>query len=371
MTSTATTTQRVYNFSAGPAALPLPVLQQVQEELLCYPGAGASVMELSHRGKAFVDIIEDAEATLRGLLDVSDDYAVLFLQGGAALQFSMIPANLLRGSGKKAEYILTGSWGKKAVAEAKKEGDVETIYDAKDSNYDHTPAPGDYQVSDDAAYLYYCSNETIQGVQFADEPAAGASVPLVSDASSDLLCRPLPIEKYGILYACAQKNAGPAGVTVVIIRRDLLERGSDDLPGYLNYRNHAGAGSMWNTPPTFAVYVLGRVAHWLADDVGGLAAMEKQNRDKSRLLYDVIDENNGFYQGHARPECRSLMNVTFTLPDDDLQAKFLSEAASHDLANLKGHRSVGGIRASIYNAMPTDGVQALASFMRDFAAQNG
>lgn len=369
--SASATQQRVFNFSAGPAALPLSVLQQVQEELLCFPGAGASVMEVSHRGKTFVDIIEDAESTLRSLLKLSDDYALLFLQGGAALQFSMIPANLLRDSGKTAQYLLTGSWGKKAVAEAKKEGDVEVLYDAKESNYDHVPNPADYQVSDSAAYLYYCSNETIQGVQFASEPECPDSVPLVSDASSDFLCRPLPMDKYGLLYACAQKNAGPAGVTVAVVRRDLLERGSEQLPGYLQYRNHAAGGSMWNTPPTFAVYVLGKVARWLADDIGGLAVMEKQNHEKSKILYDVLDQHSDFYHGHAKPEARSLMNVTFTLPNDELQAKFLSEAAGNELANMKGHRSVGGIRASIYNAMPIEGPRALAEFMKDFASKNG
>ncbi|MGB0595152.1 MAG: 3-phosphoserine/phosphohydroxythreonine transaminase [Rubripirellula sp.] len=369
--SASATQQRVFNFSAGPAALPLSVLQQVQEELLCFPGAGASVMEVSHRGKTFVDIIEDAESTLRSLLKLSDDYALLFLQGGAALQFSMIPANFLRDSGKTAQYLLTGSWGKKAVAEAKKEGDVEVLYDAKESNYDHVPSPADYQVSDSAAYLYYCSNETIQGVQFASEPECPDSVPLVSDASSDFLCRPLPMDKYGLLYACAQKNAGPAGVTVAVVRRDLLERGSEQLPGYLQYRNHAAGGSMWNTPPTFAVYVLGKVARWLADDIGGLEEMEKQNQEKSKILYDVLDQHSGFYHGHAKPEARSLMNVTFTLPNDELQAKFLSEAAENELANMKGHRSVGGIRASIYNAMPIEGPRALAEFMKDFASKNG
>ncbi len=369
MSATATA-QRVYNFSAGPAVLPLPVLQQAQEELLCLPGAGVSLMEMSHRDKHFIDILHDAESTLRSLLGVSDDYAVLFLQGGARLQFSMIPANLLRGSDKPAQYLLTGSWGKKAIDEAVKEGQVETIYDAKASNYDHVPAPGDYSVRDAAAYLYYCSNETIQGVQFPSEPACPDSVPLVSDASSDFLCRPLPVDKYGILYACAQKNAGPAGVTVVIIRRDLLDRGSQDLPGYLLYKNHAENDSEWNTPPTFAIYLLGKVAHWVADSVGGLEAMEQRNRAKAKMLYDIIDAHGAFYQGHAQPASRSLMNVTFRLPTDELQAKFLAEAAEHDLASLKGHRSVGGIRASIYNAMPLEGVETLASFMKDFAAKN-
>lgn len=370
MSATATA-QRVFNFSAGPAALPLPVLQQVQEEMLCLPGVGASVMEISHRSKTFVDILQDAENSIRSLLGISDDYAVLFLQGGAALQFSMIPANLLRGSGKTAQYLLTGSWGKKAINEAKKEGNAEAIFDAKDSNYDHVPTTGDFEVSDDAAYLYYCSNETIQGVQFGSEPECPAGVPLISDASSDFLCRPLPIEKYGMLYACAQKNAGPAGVTVAVVRRDLLEVGGDDLPGYMQYKNHAENDSMWNTPPTFAVYVLGKVARWLTEDIGGLAAMEKQNREKAQLLYGVIDSATGFYQGHAKPESRSMMNVTFTLPSDELQAKFIAEAGERDLASLKGHRSVGGIRASIYNAMPREGVETLASFMKDFAEKNG
>ncbi len=370
MSATATA-HRVFNFSAGPAALPLPVLQQVQEEVLCYPGAGASVMELSHRGKVFVEIAEDAEATLRRLLGISDDYAVLFLQGGAVLQFSMIPANLLRGSGKTAQYLVTGSWSTKAIKEAQKEGDVSIAYSGKESNFNHVPPSGDYSVPDDAAYLYYCSNETIQGVQFGSEPQCPASVPLVCDSSSDFLSRPLAVDKYGILYACAQKNAGPAGVTVVVIRKDLIERGSDSLPGYLNYKNHAEANSMWNTPPTFAIYVLGKVAHWLADDIGGLAAMEKANREKAGLLYDIIDANPGFYTGHAKADCRSQMNVTFNLPSDELQAKFISEAAEHDLDSLKGHRSVGGIRASIYNAMPREGVETLASFMKDFVSKNG
>lgn len=370
MSATATA-HRVFNFSAGPAVLPLSVLQQVQEELLCYPGAGASVMELSHRGKVFTEIAHDAEATLRSLLGISDDYAVLFLQGGSVMQFSMIPANLLRGTGSTAHYLLTGSWSKKALGEAKKEGNVAVAYDAKDSNYNHVPGSGEFSVPSDAAYLYYCSNETIQGVQFASEPECPASVPLVCDSSSDFLSRPLPVDKYGILYACAQKNAGPAGVTVVVIRKDLIDRGSESLPGYLNYKNHAEADSMWNTPPTFAIYVLGKIARWLADDIGGLAEMEKRNQEKAKLLYDVIDAHSDFYKGHARSDCRSQMNVTFNLPNDELQSKFISEAGEHDLDSLKGHRSVGGIRASIYNAMPREGVETLASFMKDFVAKNG
>tara|TARA_R110002049_G_scaffold2750_8_gene22321 strand:+ start:285668 stop:286780 length:1113 start_codon:yes stop_codon:yes gene_type:complete len=370
MTATATD-QRVFNFSAGPAALPLSVLREVQDELLCLPGAGCSLLEMSHRDKRFVEILHDAENSIRSLMGISDDYAVLFLQGGSALQFSMIPINLMRGTGKTAQYLLTGAWGKKAFGEAQKEGDVEAIYDAKESNYNHVPTASDYTVRDDAAYLYYCSNETIQGVQFPTEPECPDGVPLVSDASSDFMCRPQPIEKYGLMYACAQKNAGPAGVTVAIVRRDLLDRVDKNAPGYLQYNNHAEADSEWNTPPTFAIYVLGKVARWLQNDIGGLAAMEKLNREKSQLLYDIIDSSNGFYRGHAKADCRSLMNVTFNLPSDDLQAKFVAQAAENELASLKGHRSVGGIRASIYNAMPLEGVQALSSFMKDFAAANG
>ncbi|MEO1618744.1 MAG: 3-phosphoserine/phosphohydroxythreonine transaminase [Planctomycetota bacterium] len=363
--------QRAYNFSAGPAVLPVSVLEEVRDELLCLPGAACSLLEMSHRDKRFVDILHGAENSLRQLMSISDDYAVLFLQGGAALQFSMIPANLLRDSGKSAAYIQTGTWGKKAIAEAKKEGDVNIVYDASGSNFDHVPTASDVSVPDDAAYLYYCSNETIQGVQFPSEPACPADVPLVCDASSDFLHKPLPIDRYGLVYACAQKNAGPAGVTVVVIRRDLLEKGSSNLPGYLQYSNHAAADSEWNTPPTFAIWVLGKVAKWLQSDIGGLDAMESLNRRKSGLLYDAIDQSAGFYTGHAKPESRSLMNATFTLPNDDLQAAFLSEAAEHQLVALKGHRSVGGIRASVYNAMPLEGAKALAEFMTQFASKNG
>lgn len=362
---------RVFNFSAGPAVLPESVLREVQDEMLCLPGAGASLLEISHRDPIFVDILHDAQDTLRSLLGISDDYSVMFMQGGATLQFSAIAANLLRGSGKRAEYLLTGSWGKKAIAEAKKEGDAVAIYDGKETNYDRLPSPADYTVSDDAAYLYYCSNETIQGVQFASEPDCPASVPLVSDASSDFLCRPLPVDKYGLLYACAQKNMGPAGVSVVVMRKDLIERADANVPGYLLYKNHHDNDSEWNTPPTFAIYVLGKVARWLRDDIGGLAAMEKINREKSDSLYKIIDGSDGFYRGHAQTECRSLMNVTFNLPSDELTAKFIAEAAKHRLATLKGHRSVGGIRASIYNAMPRQGVATLAQFMTDFAATHG
>lgn len=365
------TQQRIFNFSPGPATLPQSVLEQVQEELLCYPGAGCSVLEMSHRDKLFLDILHSAQQSIRSLLGVGDDYEVLLLQGGARLQFSMIAANLLRGHAGKAQYLITGTWSKKAIEEAVKEGDAEVIWDAKANNYSALPSASDYQVASNAAYLYYCSNETIQGVQFQSEPAVPANVPLVCDSSSDFMYRPVDATKYGLLYACAQKNAGPAGVTVVVIRKDLLDRSADSLPGYLNYKNHAENDSEWNTPPTFAIYVLNKVLGWLQNEIGGLDAMHQINLKKSGLLYDVIDANSNFYIGHANKDCRSLMNVTFRLPNDQLQAEFISQAGRHGLGNLKGHRSVGGIRASIYNAMPMEGASTLAEFMKDFVRNNG
>jgi phosphoserine aminotransferase len=362
--------KRVYNFSAGPAMLPLPVLEQAKAELTALPGVGMSVLEISHRAKAYTTINQTANRALRDVLLVPDNYKILFLQGGARLQFSMVPMNLLKGSDETADYVLTGSWGKKALEEARREGTVRVAWDGKQTNYDRVPAAEHMEIPSDAAYVHVTSNETIQGVQFPAEPEVGG-VPLVCDASSDFLCRPTAIEKYGILYACAQKNAGPAGVTVVIVRDDLLDRCGDELPGYLNYRNHAENDSCFNTPPCFAVYLVGLVAKWLAEEIGGLAKMEKINRDKSQMLYEVIDASDGFYQGHAQPDSRSIMNVPFRLADDQLTARFLSEAEKHDLHTLKGHRSVGGMRASIYNAMPVEGVAALRDFMRDFQAKYG
>jgi phosphoserine aminotransferase len=306
---------------------------------------------------------------LQRLLGLDEGYEVLFLQGGARLQFSMLPMNLLRGQTQPAQYVVTGSWGKNAVKEARREGEVEVLYDAQDSNYDRLPEVDELSIRQDAAYVHITSNETIQGVQFQDDLDTG-NAPLACDSSSDFLCRPYDMSKYAVMYACAQKNAGPAGVTVVVIKRELLERSSQDLPGYLSYRNHAEADSMWNTPPTFAVYVLGLVAEWLEDSIGGLSKMHELNKRKAALLYDVLDAHPEFYVGHARKSDRSLMNVTFRLPADSIQSSFLDEAAAQGLTNLKGHRSVGGIRASIYNAMPIEGVGQLASFMKDFAAKN-
>ncbi|MCA9269103.1 MAG: 3-phosphoserine/phosphohydroxythreonine transaminase, partial [Planctomycetales bacterium] len=291
-------------------------------------------------------------------------------QGGARLQFSMLPMNLLRGHSAPASYIITGSWGNSALKEAKREGAVEIAWDGAEHRYDRLPADDELQIRNDAAYVHITSNETIEGVQFLREPNVGQA-PLVADCSSDFLCRPLPVEKYGVIYACAQKNAGPAGLTIVVMRKDLLTRGGDDLPGYLNYRSHAEADSMWNTPPTFAIYMFDLVAKWLQDDIGGLANMEARNRKQAQMLYDVVDGAGGFYRPHARPDCRSIMNVTFRLPSDELQKKFLEGAREHKLDGLKGHRSVGGIRASIYNAQPDEGAAALCNFMRDFCQQNG
>lgn len=365
----ATTSQRVFNFSAGPAVLPLPVLERARDELLCLPGAGASVMEISHRSKEFDAILQSAKANLRALLQIPENYHVIFLQGGARMQFSMAPMNLLRGSGHKAEYVVTGSWGKKAVEEARKEGEVNVAWDGKSTNYDRVPSADQLQLDPTAAYTYVCSNETIQGVQFQHEIDTGGA-PLVCDASSDFLCRQLPLERYGLLFACAQKNAAPAGVTVVILRDDLLAACQDQLPGYLNYRNHVENDSCWNTPPTFAIYMLNLVTEWLRNEIGGLDQMYEINRRKAAMLYEVIDASAGFYQGHAQPASRSVMNVTFRLGSEELEKKFLTQTAEHGLASLKGHRSVGGIRASIYNAMPEEGVRSLRDFMQDFARQN-
>lgn len=361
--------KRVYNFSAGPAVLPLAALEEAQRDLLALPGVGASVLEISHRSKTFTEIIEQAEANLRKLLKIPDGYHVLFLQGGAQMQFGMVPMNLLRGSGNWADYILTGSWGKKALGEAKTQGDTRVAWDGKGTNYTRIPEQGELDLNPDAAYVHITSNETIQGVQFTEEPEVG-DAPLVCDSSSDFLCRPVPIQRYGILYASAQKNAGPAGVTVVIIRDDLLQNSPGDLPSMLNYRALADAKSLLNTPSVFAVYMVKLVTNWLLDGVGGLEKMHQLNQRKAKLLYEVIDQSDGFYQKHAEPASRSIMNVTFRLPDSTLEAEFLKEAESRDLCTLKGHRSVGGCRASIYNAMPLEGVEALRDFMLEFHEKN-
>jgi phosphoserine aminotransferase len=363
-------TTRIYNFSAGPAVLPEPVLAEVQRDLMSLPGVGASILEISHRSKAFDDIIKQAEINLRTLLGISDDYAVLFLQGGSRLVFSAIPMNFGAEDGSSTfDYILTGSWGKYAAQEAAKFGEVHTVWDGKPTNYDRLPKQTDLKLDPKAAYAYYVSNETIQGVQFQSEPLVGG-VPLVCDASSDFLSRPVDIKQHALFYACAQKNAGPAGVTVVVVKKDLLARSRDSLPGYLNFKIHADEHSLWNTAPTFPIYVLMLVTKWLLTDIGSLDKMQERNRKKAKLLYDAIDASGGFYTGHAHPDCRSLMNVTFRLPSDELTDKFVKGAKELGLSDLKGHRSVGGIRASIYNAMPVAGVEKLREFMDEFRKGN-
>ncbi|MBP90934.1 MAG: 3-phosphoserine/phosphohydroxythreonine aminotransferase [Planctomycetaceae bacterium] len=360
-----TAIDRVFNFSAGPAVLPVPVLEEAQRDLLSLPGCGASILEISHRSKQFIDILDTTEQRLRDLIGIPPNYRVVFLQGGSRLQFSMVPMNLLRGSDKPADYVICGSWGNHALKQAKLEGDTRVAWDGKETNYDRLPVLGDLGLDATSAYVHVTSNETIQGIQFAEDPPE-CDATFVCDASSDFMHRPIDVSRYGLIYACAQKNAGPAGVTIVIIREDLLDRGQDTLPGYVNYKSHVDAKSLYNTPPTFGVYIVGLVAKWLSEDVGGLAKMHQRNRDKAKLLYDLLDASPGFYRSHAQPGCRSLMNVTFRLPSEELESAFISEAATHQLTDLKGHRSVGGIRASIYNAMPVQGVQALREFMIDF-----
>jgi len=357
--------ERVFNFSPGPAVLPLEVLEQARDELLALPGVGISVLEISHRSPAFDRILEETLADLKGLLGVGDSHELVLVQGGASLQFSMVPMNLLRGRPESADYVVTGTWGATAVKEARREGRVHVAWDGAATNYDRLPAAGEIRLSDTPAYVHVTSNETIQGVQWKRDPDVGA-VPLVCDCSSDFLSRPVDVANYGLIYACAQKNAGIAGVTAVIIRRDLLERSRDDLPTMLDYRTHVKNGSRPNTPPVFAVYVLGLVCRWIRDSMGGLEGMARHNRAKAKLLYDVLDASAGFYAGHARPECRSDMNVTFRLPDEATEKEFVKGATVRGLVDLKGHRSVGGIRASVYNAMPMEGVESLRDYMLEF-----
>jgi len=357
--------ERVFNFSPGPAILPLPVLQEVQQNLLALPGVGASVLEISHRSKTFEEMIAQAEANIRALLSLPEEYHVLFLQGGASLQFSQVPMSFLRGTGRSADYIVTGSWAKRALAEAQREGAVRIVWDGKADNYSRVPKHGEYEIDPSAAYVHFTSNETIQGIQFPAEPEVG-DVPLVCDASSDFLSRPIDVKRYGLIYAGAQKNVGPAGVTIVIIRQDMLEQVPDDLPTMLNYTVHVEHRSLYNTPPVFAVYVVMLVTRWLLENIRGLEQMHAINQQKAQLLYEAIDRSEGFYRGHAQPDSRSLMNATWRLPSEELEVQFVKEAKEAGLHELKGHRSVGGIRASMYNAMPIEGVRTLVEFMEHF-----
>ncbi len=364
----ATTAERVFNFNAGPAALPLPVLEEAQRDLLCFPGAGMSVLEISHRSKYFQDVLETTEGCLRKLLGLPGNFKVIFLGGGASTQFSMVPMNLLPKDGS-ADYIVTGSWSKKAVAEAKKVGGVKIAASTEEDKFTRIPRQKELKLDPGAAYVHFTSNNTIAGTEYFTEPEVG-DVPLICDASSDILSRPLDLSKYALIYAGAQKNIGPAGVTVIIIRDDLLERVPDGLPAMLDYKLQADKGSLYNTPPVFAIYMVGLVLEHLIS-LGGLEGMEKRNREKAELLYHAIDGSGGYYRGAAEKESRSRMNVAFRLPSEELEASFVKEAAANKLAGLKGHRSVGGIRASIYNAVPKEGVEALVAFMQDFQKANG
>lgn len=358
---------RVYNFSAGPAALPMEVLEKAKSEMLDWQGTGMSVMEMSHRGDAFVSIAEDATARLRRLLDVPDNYSVLFLQGGAAGQFAGVALNLM-GHARKADYVVTGNWGKKAIKEAGKYGEANLAASGEADGFTSIPAVADWHLSSDAAYLHFTPNETIQGVEFQEIPDVGGA-PLVADMSSNFLSRPVDVAQYGVIYAGAQKNAGPAGVTMVIVRDDLLEQAQAACPMVLDYKQQRDAASMLNTPPCYAWYICGLTFEWL-ENLGGLEAIEKINVRKSAKLYDFIDGSD-FYSSPVDPAVRSRMNVPFLLADDALNKSFLAEAEQAGLSTLKGHRSVGGMRASIYNAMPESGVDALIDFMRTFEKTNG
>ena len=358
---------RAFNFSAGPATLPEPVLLRAQEELLDYQGRGLSVIEMSHRSREFMAIAEGSEASLREILQVPDSYRVLFLQGGASLQFAAVPLNL-RGDHQRADYINTGHWSKKAIAEAKRFVDVNVAASSEDDGFSSVPDPQRWQLDPAAAYVHIVSNETIGGVEYHFVPDTGG-VPLVADASSTILSRPMDVEAFGLIYAGAQKNLGPAGMCIVLVREDLIARTKNDVPSMLDYAVQAENGSMYNTPATFAWYLTALVLDWVRDE-GGLEEMAVRNRRKAQTLYTAIDESN-FYASPVTPKDRSLTNVPFTLANDGLDALFLGEAESHQLLNLKGHRSVGGMRASLYNAVGQDAVDALVGFMRDFEARHG
>lgn len=357
---------KIYNFAAGPAVLPSEVLQQVQAELLDWHGAGMSVMEMSHRGKEFMAIAAEAEADLRELMGIPANYKVLFLQGGGSAQFAMIPMNLLRGK-KTADYLNTGEWSKKAISEAKKYCEVNVVASSADKNFSYAPTQDQWKLNSDAAYVHYCSNETIGGVEIFWTPDVGA-VPLVADMSSHILSRPIDVSKYALIYGGAQKNIGPAGLAIIIVREDLIGETLPGTPSMYDYKIHADNESMYNTPPTFAIYVAGLVFKWLKAK-GGLSAMEKTNIEKANLIYDYLDTTD-FYGCPTAKENRSRMNIPFTLKNEALDEEFLKQAKARGLVQLKGHRSVGGMRASIYNAMPIEGVRVLVDFMKDFEKSN-
>ncbi len=359
---------RIWNFSAGPAALPEEVLQQAQAEMLDWHGAGCSVMEMSHRGKEFMSILAQAEADLRELMGIPEQYKVLFLQGGATQQFAQIPMNLL--AGRSADYIVTGSWSKKAFKEAQRIGNVRCAATTESSGFTRLPVAEEIKLDPFAAYLHVCTNETIHGVEIPAERIADTGVPLVADMSSHILSRPVNVEKFGLIYAGAQKNIGPSGLTLVVVHRDLLGMAPLTIPTVMDYAVMAENGSMLNTPPTYAIYIAGLVFQWLKRQ-GGLAGIAEVNAEKARILYAAIDDSEGFYTNPVDPDCRSAMNVPFVLANPELDAAFLAESKAAGLASLKGHKSVGGMRASIYNAVSLEAVQALVAFMNDFAKRNG
>lgn len=362
-------THRVHNFNAGPGVLPLEALERARNEWFDFGGTGMSVMEMSHRSKEFLALHAEAQRLLRELMEIPDSHQILLLQGGASLQFDMVPRNLLR-EGEVADYVVTGSWAEKALEEGRRHGAAREVWAARDSNFDHVPQQGDVLSFDPAArYVHITSNNTIHGTQWRHFPETG-EVPLIADMSSDILSRPIDVSRFGLIYAGAQKNLGPSGLTLVIIRDDVLERCAKNLGPMLSYRNHVKNDSLYNTPPTFAIYMLRNVLQWVKD-LGGVPSIAARNERKAELLYEVIDAFPELYRGHARSDSRSQMNVTWTMPDEALEKRFLAAAQDRDLIGLKGHRSVGGFRASIYNAMPLMGVRALVDHMRSFAERNG
>jgi phosphoserine aminotransferase len=358
---------RIYNFNAGPAALPIEVLKEIKDSFLNYGGSGMSITEISHRSKWFEDIINDAIARTRRLLGLDDNFHVLFIQGGASLQFCMIPMNLL-GKGDSADYVNTGTWSTKAVTEAEIQGKtIKVVASSEDKNFSYIPK--NITFSSDAVYAHITSNNTIKGTQWASFPDTN-NVPLIADMSSDIMCRPFDVDKFGLVYAGAQKNIGPAGVCMVIIREDMLDRVPDTLPTMLKYTTYSSKNSMFNTPPCFTIYAIQLVMKWLEETIGGLEKMEKINKKKARILYEAIDSGD-FYKGTAQPDSRSMMNVTFRLPDEALEKRFVEQALENGFAGLKGHRSVGGCRVSIYNATTVTAVEALVDFMKTFEQKNG
>jgi phosphoserine aminotransferase len=359
---------RAFNFNAGPAAIPLEVLKQAQEQFIDYKGAGMSIMEMSHRSAAYEQVNNETQALLRELLAIPDNYQVLLLQGGASTQFAMLPLNLLR-PGKPGAYVMTGAWADKAIKEAKLVGETTVAASTEADKFMRMPNLSEIVIPDNAAYLHLTSNETIGGVQFNEFPDTG-DVPLVGDMSSDILSRPVDVSKFGVIYAGAQKNLGPSGVTVVIIRDDLVKESPKTIPAMFRYETHAKASSLYNTPPSFSVYLASLVLQWIKDK-GGAAALEQYNRDKTKLIYDAIDQSGGFYLGAAQTQSRSLMNITFRIHSEELEKQFIKESEQEGFVGLKGHRDVGGLRASTYNAVPLESCQALAQFMADFQKRNG